>query len=520
MKTGPVLLTGCISLLAAVACAFQSVPPTVVEVAPGAAQEEASGPTSASDAAGLSTAAPTATAAPTDIPTATPSPTPEPIPQWVWVWTANPAQLVALNTTGDVNVLMDAPEPESFIVNGPGLWQVASDKALTVYLLDGQFYAYLLTTTEAISLPLPPLQLEAPENVWQVIARSDPYVVIQHPYSSAEPAFLINTDTAEISLVANNVVDFDNAVTFSADNHYMRYVTTDANSGTDSHVVERDLTTGQERTLYSYSNFDHVYSDATGDLWFDVRTGDMIAADGRTSNSQRDVRANVFRWLVGDYFMTGDYACTQDCPLTLTPNFGDGPALTFTLPEKTENYGGTGWLLEDQSLLFYESGARKLWHLLADGSGEFLGYRAISDNFSFRSPADRLIQVGSSAEATTPSFLLDVHTGEQIQPPWGSVSMMDLPWADRYPGGMLWTLYRADNTSSYWLLPDDSDTFIPLPEVPTDAYCNVVLPDGNLACTEYHEASGVTTLALLDVTSDDLTDLYDQNVYSLSMPVP
>lgn len=516
MKIRGVVLIAWISLIGMAACSSQAADTNNIteESAGEAASAE---PMAATATAELDTQAPTTTSLPTEIPTAAATPTPVPPPQWVWAWTQDPAQFVAVSTTGEVNVLADAPDPET--LNNPSLWQIGPDKALAVYYADGQTSAILLTTSEAIGLPLPPLQLEVPENGWDVIARSDPYVVIRHFYSYAQPTFLINTETAEISLISNNVVDFDKAVTFSADNRYLRYVSTDTNSGTPSEVIERDLTSGDERTLYSYSNFDHVYSDATGDIWFDIRTGDLIAADGRPTNSQRDVRASIYRWLVGDTFLTGEYGCVQDCLLTLTPIFGSDPALTFTLPEKLENYGMAGWLLADQSLLAYDFGTRAFWHLRTDGSGDRVGYRDLAANYTFRSFNQRLIGIMDSADSETTSALLDTFSGEVVPLPT-TVGTGEYLWTDRYPGGTLWSLYRDDNSLSIWLLPDGSDTFIAVPDAPANTFCDTVLPDGNLVCSQYDETVDGSNLLLLDMASGDLSSIFDQPVYFLARPVP
>ena len=341
--------------------------------APEVSQVTSAGPTEPTSTREAATLAPTSTSLPTEIPTAAATPTPDLPPQWIWAWTQDPAQIVAINTDGDVNVLLDTSDPATFVSN-IGFWQVAPDKALAMYMDGSAPTAYLLTTTGATELALPPVRIEAPENSWDLVAVSEPYVVIRYPYGIAEAAILINTDTAEATLVAPNVADLNPAARFSADGRYLRFVTTDRDSGFPSQVVERDLTTGQDRTLYSYSNFDHVYADATGDVWLDFRTGDVTAADGRPVNPQPPRNIDLSRWLVGDWIMVSEYACEQDCPLTLAPVFGSEPTRTYILPEKIPNWGISSWMLNDQSLLVFDHTASAYWRLTSDGQGELVGH--------------------------------------------------------------------------------------------------------------------------------------------------
>ncbi len=346
---------------------------------------------------------------------------------WIWVWTQDPAQIISINTDGQSNILMDAPDPAAY--NNASLWRVAPDKAIAMYVVGRKPIAYLLTTTEAIELMMPSVQMAVPENPWTLVAVSEPYAVIKYSYGIAEAAILINTDTANATLVAPNVADLPPEAHFSSDGRYLRFVTTSKDMGNPSQIVERDLTTGQDRILYAFSNSNHVYSDAAGDVWLDFRTGVVTVADGRPINPQPPINTNLSRRLVGDWIMISEYACEQDCTLNLSPIFGNEPTRTYILPEKVAGFGLSGWVLDDQSLLVFQNASTQYWRLTSDGQGQFVGK---IDPFGLSST---IISTNAEEPAIYDS-ILDPETGEVFPLPVASEDTADF-WIDRFPNGLI-----------------------------------------------------------------------------------
>ena len=455
------------------------------------------------------TVSPTSTTVTTVAPTTTTS-TPDIEPQWVWAWLQDPAQIVAISTDGQTNALLDTPDPGT--LGSATMWQVAPDKALTVYLDDGVLTAYLLTTTHAIELAFPSVHMAAPDNGWRLVAWSGPHVVIRYPYGVSEAAVLINSDTAEATLLAPNVADLKRAAIFSADGRYLRFVTT-GGSGTPSRVVERDLTSGGDRTLYSYSNFDRVFADATGEVWLDYRTGDVVAADGRATNGRHSTSATTGRWLAGDWFMTYDFGCGDDCPLTLVPVFGSAPALTYIIPEKTVNRGLASWVLDDRSLLVVDFASSSFWRLTEDGGGQLVGHGDSYQGFAAQPNAPYAVISTDDGEPLTYQGLLEVQTGAIIPLPTVAENPGEI-WLDIQRNGLLVTQFKPDG-ESVWVMPYDTRAFAALP-ADAGTYCYVVLTDGSVVCSSdaSSEDGGVHRY---EPVSGTLTKIFDQTVYLLAV---
>jgi hypothetical protein len=373
--------------------------------------------------------------------------------------------------------------------------------------------AYLLTTTDATELAFPRVDMAVPQNAWNLVALSGPHAVIRYSYGMSEAAVLINSDTGEATLLASNVADLSRPAMFSADGRYLRFVTTDRNGGTPSRVMERDLTTGRDRTLYSYSNFDHVFADATGDVWLDYRTGDVVAADGRTTNGERSGDPGTGRWLAGDWFMTYEFGCGVDCPLTLVPVFGSGPPLTYVIPEKTVDRGLASWVLDDHSLVVLDAGSSSFWRLASDGGGEILGHGDPYQGFTALPDAPYAVISTDVGEPVTYQALLKVQTGEII--PLPVAAGPGEIWLENHPNGLLLTVFGSDDSQSVWVMAYDTGSFAALP-ADADTYCNVLLADGSAAC--YSDASppdgGVYRF---EPVSGTLTKISDLMVYLLAL---
>ena len=468
--------------------------------------------TESTEASGAATTV-TSTSVTTLAPTTTTS-TPDVEPQWVWAWLSDPAQIVAISTDGQTNPLLDTPDPRT--LNSVMLWQVAPDKALTMYVEGGEVTAHLLTTTDAIEVAFPSVQMAAPGNTWTLLALSGPHVVIRYPYGVSEAAVLINTDTSEATLLAPNVAGMSRAAMFSADGRYLRFVTT-GGSGYPSQVVERDLTSGENRTLYSYSNFDHVFADATGDVWLDFRTGDVIAADGRATNGSHSASATTGRWLAGEWFMTYTYGCGNDCTLTLVPVSGSAPALTYVIPEKSANRGMASWLLDDHSLLVLDFASSSFWRLTEDGEAQLVGHGDPYQNFTALPNAPYAVISTEDGEPVTYSALLEVRTGAIIPLPTVAENPGEL-YLDLQRNGLLVTRYEPPDGQSVWVMPYDTKVFTALP-ADADTYCYVLLEDGSAICTSdaSSEDGGVQRY---EPTSGTLTRIFDETVYLLAVQPP
>ena len=509
-KTGSVVVIVWAIAFGLAACTGRGSGSVELTTSPTVSEVATTGSTEPAAPGEATTLPPTTTSVPTEIPTTT-TPIPDVPPQWIWAWLQDPAQIVAISTDGRVNVLLDTPDPAT--LNSSTMWQVAPDKAIAMYLDGSAPTAYLLTTTDATELAFPSVHMAAPENAWTLVAVSGPYVVIRYPYGVSEAAVLINSDTAEATLLASNVADLNRAAMFSADGRYLRFVTT-AGSGTPSRVVERDLTTGQDRTLYSYSNFDHVFADATGEVWLDYRTGDIVAADGRATNGRHSTSATTGRWLAGDWFMTYDFGCGVDCPLTLVPVFGSEPALTYIIPEKTVDRGLASWALDDQSLLVLDAASSSFWRLTGDGGGQLVGHGDPYQAFTALPNAPYAVISTDAGEPVTYQALLKVQTGEIIPLPVAAENPGEL-WLENQTNGLLLTQYRSDDSQSVWVMLYDTESFAALP-ADADTYCYVLLANGSAIC--YSSASPENEgVHRYEPSSGTLTKISDLTVYFLAL---
>ncbi len=456
------------------------------------------------------TVSPTSTSVTTVAPTTTTAP-PVIELQWVWAWLQDPAQIVAISTDGQTNALLDTPDPET--LGSAMMWQVAPDKALAMYTDDGVLTAYLLTTTDATELAFPSVHMAAPDNTWRLVALSGPHVVLRYPFGVSEAAVLINSDTAEATLLAPNVADLNRAAIFSADGRYLRFVTT-GGSGTPSRVVERDLTSGADRTLYSYANYDRVFADATGEVWLDYRTGDVVAADGRATNGSHSSSTTTGRWLAGDWFMTYAYGCGDDCPLTVVPVFGSAPALTYIIPEKTVNRGLASWVLDDRSLLVLDYTSSSFWRLTEDGGGQLVGHGDSYQSFTALPNAPYAVISTDEGEPLTYQALLEVQTGAIIPLPTVAENQGEI-YLDLQRNGLLVTQYRPEQSESVWVMHYDTRVFAELP-ADADTYCYVLLTDGSAICSS-DASSADGGVHRYEPASGTLTKISDQTVYLLAV---
>ena len=452
-----------------------------------------------SNTAAPTTGAPVVTeAATTEVSTteATTVPTTTPVaPQWMWAWLQDPAQIVAVNTDGRSNFLVDTPDPAT--LNNLGLWQVGNETAVAMYTVGSAPTVYVLTPTGATEVDFPAVDMAVPSNAWSVEAVSEPYLAIRYMYGVSEAMVVINSDTAEATLVSAGVADLPRAAIFAADGRYLRFVAT-TSDGASSKVVERDLVTGIDRTLYSYSNYDHVLADSTGDVWLDYRTGDVIAADGRPTNALHSSDTDTGRWLTGEWTMTYSYGCASDCTLTLAPVFGSEPAMTYMIPEKTARRGLASWMLDDQSLLVLDRATSSYWRLLPDGGGELIGHRDPNQSFSGLAESRYVVFSTGVGEPAAYDALLDIETGEIIPLPVAAGSEGGFA-LDGQRDGLFLTHYENDGGQSVWLMPYLTRSFAPLT---TDAQtvCYVLLDDGSAICYgvdpgiyRYEPASGALT---------------------------
>ena len=414
----------------------------------------------------------------------------------MWAWLQDPAQIVAVNTDGRSNFLVDTPDPAT--LNNLGLWQVGNETAVAMYTVGGAPTVYVLTPTGASEVDFPAVDMAVPANGWSLEAVSEPYLVIRYMYGVSEAMVVINSDTAEATLVSAGVADLPRAAIFSADGRYLRFVATTAD-GAASEVVERDLVTGIDRTLYSYSNYDHIRADSTGDVWLDFRTGDVIAADGRPTNDLHSSDPDTGRWLTGEWTMTYSYACTSDCPLTLAPVFGSDPALTYMIPEKTARRGLASWMLDDQSLLVLDAAISSYWRLPLDGGGQLIGHSDPNQSFSGLAESRYVVISTDVGEPAAYDALLDIETGEIIPLPVAAAVSDGGFFLDGGRDGLFLTHYDNDGGQSVWIMSYLTRSFAPLT---TDAqtYCYVMLDDGSAICTgvdggiyRYEPVSGALT---------------------------
>ncbi|MCE9621851.1 MAG: hypothetical protein K8R99_05845 [Actinomycetia bacterium] len=470
---------------------------------------EASTPTSSSsDSVGATTSS-TASAT-TSIAATTTSTTVAVAPQWTWAWQQDPAQIVAVDTNGHSNVLVDTPDPTT--LNNFGLWQVGDETAVAMYMAGDTPTAFSLTPTTATQVDFPAVEMAVPSNGWSLVAVSDPYLVIRYFYGVSEAAVLINSATAQATLLSANTADLPWAARFSADGQYLRFVTT-SGDGTSSNVMERDLTTGTDRTVYSYSNYDHVRTDANGDVWIDFRTGDVIAADGSPTNNHRSNDSSIGLWLTGDRTMTYSYACETDCPLTLTPISGSAPAMTYVIPQKTATRGVASWLLADQSLLVLDSETSSYWRLPLNGVGELLGHGDSFQSSSGQGTARYVVFSTDVGDPVTYDSLLNVATGEIIPLPSTAATQGEFS-LEFQRAGLLLTQYKSDGGQSIWLMPYDTQSFALL-TTDSQTYCPTVLSDGSAICYSY-ASSGAGAIYRYDTTEGALTRVSDLVVYSLA----
>lgn len=252
--------------------------------------------------------------------------------------------LLSYTLDGTTNRLM-----ENVNWDGLRLFKTASpDTALMVAEVEiegniGLYRVPVADTPRPLALP-PDYKLDSTN--WFKGAEHHPYYLL-HAITKLPEALglLVNLDTLEAQPLTNTVFyNSQPAAAFSADGSKLRYLSKAADVPDTWYLLERDLASGDERTIYTFNEFyPNISYDTTGERWLyrttnrDTRiaTTVLIKPDGSVTDiAQDDNGAYHLRIIWNDQLYVTPAVCQADCPIKLAPlNAADDQAgLTFTVP--------------------------------------------------------------------------------------------------------------------------------------------------------------------------------------------
>ncbi len=302
-----------------------------------------------------------------------------------WRFAYNPGSLIAFSLDGTVKVLREA-------VNNIGnpCFQVGPQNALFRWD-DGSDKSWLrLTPDAAYSLMIPADLVKFSDEIWEMVAYSDPYAILLVPTdpTSMIPAgvgLLVNVETGTTErLVGEARRDSWETITrFSADGRYLRYASQEVSATGMWTLWERTLASGEERAIYTWDKRPDLQPDRYGERWLprsdlQSETGielySLLSLDGTSSviaELPQDEGMTV-RMLGNAWIKYPRSTCEPDCPFQVYLLAGGDP-ITFVAPEYDKGPGIKPLAWVDESHLLVQL-LDEIWFLSSDGSSELIGY--------------------------------------------------------------------------------------------------------------------------------------------------
>ncbi len=468
------------------------------------------------------TSIPPTTAAPTPTYTAAPTlaPSPTSIPDLRWYWAIQNNEILAFNAAGKVNSVLDLSSVQQE-GNDMAPVRLGEDRAFMFFGNQASPKAFLLTSDSATQIQLPSIQVPSPGNPWIIHIDHYPYIVIEASYGATVPAILINGETGQASLIANNVfVGYSYSeyfVRFSADGRWMRYAAGQEQVG----IHNRDLQSGKDTLILQSSGY--ISTDAFGDVWYDSRLGVLQMADGQGGTlvtSDDNTRHLV---LGNSWMLDSQYSCTQPCSLHVYPIVGNAQALDYSLPvnfssplvgDATQVSVNYGKILAGNRLLvgIYDQSnnddQRNFWLLTPDGMSTLIGKgSAFSGNrLAGSSPGDPYILIYPT-DASPEFRVFDPTTGKVLFSETTGITdvFIDMLF---FPEGII--VQEQDTTEHDWVYNFATGVAVPFQLLDDYRYCAALTPDGRPICMN---DSGV---GVYDPVSGNNTELIQEPVTSLS----
>jgi len=476
---------------------------------PASAPTQSSAPTNITTTTDLPAPTVTSSPAPTDTPA--PTPTSPPPPRWFWAVTDN--EILAFNANGEVNSVLDFSGIQLSNNDNPPI-RISDERAVLFLGNNNNPKAFVLTSDSAIPINMPNVRAPIPQNGWTVEAQHDPYIIFMPTGTVTAPAILINGGTGEASLLAANVfgpTEISYLIHFSADGKSVRYATGEG----PVKVYNRDLQTGSSTVILESGT--SVLTNATGELWYDIRNNTVITADG-AAITLTNTDGNIRNILLNDgWILAAPRDCDADCPLQVYSATRTELPLNYTLPMKLTKQVvvvSFGKLLARDRLIVgvfdYGSNAyhSTLWLLSPDGKSKILGAGVglSLNDFPGLSPDGRYLLV---TEANDPSAytLYDLTTDQAIfSQTTGSPDLfLDVAYfaegaliLEQTAVNHLWVYNFAAGSAYEITAPSDYE------------YCTTLSPDGKPICIA---EDGV---AMYDPISENRTLLINEPVSNLS----
>ena len=314
--------------------------------------------------------------------------------------------------------------------------RVSDDRAFVFFFNHNNPKAFLLTSDSATPITLPSVQVPIPGNSWEIVAQHGVDIVMAPIGTATTPAILINGETGQATLVADNVygpTEINYFVRFSSDGHSLRYAT----GVGPVEVHNRDLQSGNDTIFFRSSS--HLATDGFGEIWFDRANGTSRTADGQpvTLKNTEDKTINILL-LDNSWVLATKYDCAAPCALQAYPSAGNAAAFNYSLPVKLIPLLVmiTAVQALDQNRLLVSvldanasDSLPALWLLTPDGKSELLGKGLFSNQItlSYRLPGfsdDGLHILLYPADGTPAFSIYDLAAGKVL-----FSETMDKPYA-------------------------------------------------------------------------------------------
>lgn len=267
--------------------------------------------------------------------------TAQPDEKWYYGWNPDAGQLFSYTADGENHLLIETGIQEVHTVrrinvtDAVGVFTVNGEAARRVYLLSPEEARLLVPSFDPQSLAE-----GAPEYVPQDF--TDDYGVFA---SSGSPlgavGFRADFNAGTLDLLDERRIEvYFGPPRFSEDGQLLRYITFDSDANDAWSLREIDLTTGEERTIYTDTGFPALVGDDFGDHWITSITDQanserrflLLDASGNSEIVAETPSTNpsIVR-IVDDSIGQFNANCTEDCLVTVTPISG-GNAREFIAP--------------------------------------------------------------------------------------------------------------------------------------------------------------------------------------------
>jgi hypothetical protein len=276
-----------------------------------------------------------------------------------WYFAVGEGQLVAYALGGEVNVLV-----ETGVDDGVYGWRLGPQSALVALsVADGLYHYYHLTPDAAqpLTFDFETEGLSPPEAAnGKLAAYRDPYVVLM---LSERPhlGLLADMDTGMVTPLQHPLYYPFNlySARFSADGQLLRYMGSAPDDSQPWRLQERDLASGEERTIHTLSletNLPYITTDTYGEQWIVSVRGDeghsetLLDSDGSSEVLPGDQisEGHTLTQLFEDDVIAY-VPCNDQCELQLNPGT-ENESVLFVVPQITSRIEPIA-RVDDQTLL-------------------------------------------------------------------------------------------------------------------------------------------------------------------------